>query len=410
VFDIKVPMTHIAIGDGGGQTVIPSELRTALVNEVWRVPISSKSVDENNPNWIIFEAVIPANVGGWTIREVGVIGGLNPDNIIASPEQPGNFLLAAGNFPATYKPSIVEGAAKDMVIRMIVEVGNAERVQLTVDPSVVVATHRTVQQMIEAHRVEVDPHGGRYVPLPHLVEDDPHPQYFNDERLSLVGTPEALPDTVVRRDVSGRAQIEDPADTLDIVNMRTMAALMRGYVDSIFVGMFGDWSGMDAPVGWIPAHGQLLNRADYPLLWAFAEASGNIVDEAQWAANPGKYSRGDGELTFRAPDLRGEFRRTLDAGRGKDAGRTIGTVQGDAIRNITGSVSANVQGANGLFINASGAFSGANQKNMVAGNYGGYQGYQTLNFSASGAGVPTAAENRPRNVAYPTHIFAGLPA
>lgn len=143
-----VPVTHIAVGDGNGNPVIPTEQMAALVHEVHRVALTSITVDAENPNWLIFEAVIPATVGGWTIREIGLIGGTGA----------GGKLLAVGNFPATYKPVLAEGAAKDVVIRLIVQVANADVVQLTVDPSVVVATHQTVVNAIKAHNDSLDAH------------------------------------------------------------------------------------------------------------------------------------------------------------------------------------------------------------------------------------------------------------
>lgn len=79
-------------------------------------------------------------------------------------------------------------------------------------------------------------------------------------------------------------------------------------------------------------NGALVGRAAYPRLWTFAQASGNIVgNDALWAsgANYGAFSPGDGATTFRIPDLRGVAVRGWDHGRGLDAGRGIGTYQGD---------------------------------------------------------------------------------
>lgn len=148
VAGLHVPVTHLALGDGNGNPVIPTENMTALVNEVHRVPITSVTVDIENPNWLIFETVILATIGGWTIREIGLIGGNGG----------GNKLLAAGNFPATYKPVLTEGAAKDLVIRLIVEVSNAEIVNLTIDPSVVVATNQAIANAVAAHEAKPNPH------------------------------------------------------------------------------------------------------------------------------------------------------------------------------------------------------------------------------------------------------------
>ena len=143
-----VPFTHLALGDGNGAAVIPLESMTALVHEVHRVPISSVTADVENPSWLVIEAVVPTTVGGWTVRGIGLIGGGGA----------GNKLLAIGNFPDTYKPLLAEGSGRDLVVRMIVQVGNASVVQLTVDPSVAVATNQSIANAVAAHEAKADPH------------------------------------------------------------------------------------------------------------------------------------------------------------------------------------------------------------------------------------------------------------
>lgn len=90
------------------------------------------------------------------------------------------------------------------------------------------------------------------------------------------------------------------------------------------------------------------------------------------------------------PDLRGEFIRGADLGRGVDSGRVLGSYQGDAIRNITGGGGAS-QGGVGI----NGAFS-------IGSPFGAYSGgglTQYLSVLDVSRVVPTADENRPRNVA-----------
>lgn len=140
-----VTLTHLAVGDGNGAAVLPDEDMTALVNERHRVLISSISQDAENPNWLIVEAVIPASVGGWTIREVGVIG-------------TGGHLLVVGNFPETYKPVVAEGSARDLLIRVIFETSSAAEVTLVLDPGVVVATATSVANAVWNHEQKADPH------------------------------------------------------------------------------------------------------------------------------------------------------------------------------------------------------------------------------------------------------------
>lgn len=84
------------------------------------------------------------------------------------------------------------------------------------------------------------------------------------------------------------------------------------------------------PTGYVKANGALLSRVAYPVLWAYAQASGNLsVSDAAW--NSGQFSPGDGATTFRIPDVRGYQLRAHDDGRGVDSGRVLGTAQADAI-------------------------------------------------------------------------------
>lgn len=189
--DTVVPWTHLAVGDGNISAVASPQAMTQLVHEVHRVPISSKTRHVDNPNWIVIEAVLPANKGGFTIREQGLIGD-------------GGKLLFVGNFPETYKPVVeTENASRDMTIRMVVEVTHAATVSLVVDPSVAVATNQTVVNAIAQHEAKADPHpqyltkaeaDPLYAPAGavavHLAEPDPHPQYLTPARL-LAATDQA---------------------------------------------------------------------------------------------------------------------------------------------------------------------------------------------------------------------------
>lgn len=149
-----VPLTHLAIGDGNGAHVVPTESMAALKREVHRVPINSITPDTANPSWLVIEAVIPTEIGGWTVREVGLIGGAQAS------------LMAVGNFPDTYKPLLAEGAGRDLVVRMVIQVANTSVVQLTVDPSVALATNQSIANAVAAHEAKADP----------------HPQYLNQAR------------------------------------------------------------------------------------------------------------------------------------------------------------------------------------------------------------------------------------
>ena len=123
----KINFVKFRLGDGGGSYYNPVESQEQLKNVVWEGVVNSVSVDEENKNWIVIQVIIPGDVGGFTIREAGVFD--DEDN-----------LIAIGKYPETYKPVIKEGAAKDLAVKMILEVSNSENVTLKVDPTVILAT------------------------------------------------------------------------------------------------------------------------------------------------------------------------------------------------------------------------------------------------------------------------------
>lgn len=127
-------------------------------------------------------------------------------------------------------------------------------------------------------------------------------------------------------------------------------------------------------------------------------AVGRVAYATLFAAIGTTYGAGDGATTFNLPDSRGEFWRGLDMGRGVDVGRVMGGAQGDAIRNITGEISG--AAAFGITTKSTGVASGALKKGTTyQGTLGGVAGTEgsAIALDAS-AVVPTASENRPRNV------------
>lgn len=137
------------------------------------------------------------------------------------------------------------------------------------------------------------------------------------------------------------------------------------------------------PFGWLKANGAAVSRTIYANLFA-------AIGE--------RYGRGDGRTTFNLPDLRGEFIRSWDDGRGIDSGRVFGGAQSDAIRNITGEIGLIQRTDINEYVAPSGAFKELRKVSGYIGS-GGVDDWLTItNFSASNV-VPTAAENRPRNIA-----------
>ncbi|ASE02630.1 phage tail fiber repeat protein [Salmonella enterica subsp. enterica serovar Infantis str. SARB27] len=134
----QLHLQKMAVGDGGGQYYEPTASQTNLRHEVWRGDMNTLTVAPNNPNWLIAELVLPEDVGGWYVREVGVFD--------ADGE-----LIAIGKFPESYKPLLPGGCGKQVCIRLIMEVSNTTAVTLTVDPSIVLATRDYVDNRLDEH-------------------------------------------------------------------------------------------------------------------------------------------------------------------------------------------------------------------------------------------------------------------
>lgn len=143
---------------------------------------------------------------------------------------------------------------------------------------------------------------------------------------------------------------------------------------------------------WIFPYGQQLSTTEYSELWAVASASNNITsDFDEWTnTRPGSFYQ-ESATIFRVPDLRNYFMRAWDGPSGPT--RVVGSKQGDAIRNITGTfhTNANLYGDDGLFTSR---VNGGQATAMV------WKGNCYMDFDASKV-VPTAEENRPVNIAIP---------
>lgn len=134
---VKIVLTHMAVGDGNGNPVTPGDDQTFLARERDRRPVNRVFQDPALPSMFTAEMIVPAEVGGFTIREIGIFD-----------DQGGLFAIA--NVPDTYKPLDTEGAFSDTVIRMVFAVTNAEVVTLVIDPNVATATHTWVINNVNA--------------------------------------------------------------------------------------------------------------------------------------------------------------------------------------------------------------------------------------------------------------------
>ncbi|HBB2224463.1 TPA: hypothetical protein J9562_002169 [Escherichia coli] len=134
----KITLTHIAVGDGNGKPTEPLATQTALVKEVWRGEVSRVSRDAENTSFLTAEVIIPANEGGFWIREIGLFDSKGT-------------LIAVGNVAEGYKPQLDEGSGREQVFRMVILLSNEASVNLTADSSTTMATQAGVAEMIKQH-------------------------------------------------------------------------------------------------------------------------------------------------------------------------------------------------------------------------------------------------------------------
>ncbi|WP_429873453.1 phage tail protein [Escherichia coli] len=473
---VPLKITHMAVGDGGGALPTPDAKQTALVNEKRRAALNMLYIDPQNSSQIIAEQVIPENEGGWWIREVGLF-------------DESGALIAVGNCPESYKPQLAEGSGRTQTVRMVLITSSTDNITLKIDPAVVLATRKYVDDKVLELKVFVDDKMAK-----HLAAPDPHSQYAPKESPTLTGTPKAPTpaegnnttqiattafvqaaitalingapatldtlkeiaaainndpkfSTTINNALALKAPLSSPAltgtptaptaaqsvnntqiattafvksaiaamvgsapaalDTLnelaaalgndpnfattmlnalagkqpldntltnlsgkDVAGLLTYLGLGEG--SALPVGVPVPWPSATPPTGWLKCNGAAFSAEEYPELAK---------------AYP----------TNKLPDLRGEFMRGWDDGRGIDSGRGILTAQSHGMPSISGTF-------NGLFAvkqtNGLGGVSVAKSTNAeTLSTSSGSGSVFDYTFNVSGS-TPVSPELRPRNIAF----------
>ncbi|MEY5397680.1 phage tail protein [Salmonella enterica subsp. enterica serovar Corvallis] len=473
---VPLKITHMAVGDGGGVLPTPDAKQTALVNEKRRAALNMLYIDPQNSSQIIAEQVIPENEGGWWIREVGLF-------------DESGALIAVGNCPESYKPQLAEGSGRTQTVRMVLITSSTDNITLKIDPAVVLATRKYVDDKALELKVYADDQMAK-----HLAAPDPHSQYAPKASPTFTGTPKAPTpaagdnttqvattafvqaaltalingapatldtlkeiaaainndpkfSTTINNALALKAPLSSPAltgtptaptaaqsvnntqiattafvksaiaemvgsapaaldtlnelaaalgndpnfattmlnalagkqpldNTLTKLSGKDVAGLLAylglGEGSALPVGVPVPWSSATPPTGWLKCNGAAFSAEEYPELAKVYP-------------------------TNKLPDLRGEFIRGWDDGRGVDAGRQLLSSQGDAIRNIEGFADGGI----GMSFDAiRGAFYDAGTRSArMPNNTTTIDKTDDLGFDASRV-VPTANENRPRNIAF----------
>ncbi len=506
----KLNLTQMAVGDANGVLPTPDPAQTKLINQKRIAPLNLLSVDPNNQSQIIAEQIIPENEGGFWIREIG----LYDDE---------GVLIAVANCPETYKPQLQEGSGRTQTIRMILVVTNTEAITLKIDPSVVLATRKYVDDKISEHEQSrrhpdasltvkgftqlssaINSESETLAATPKAVKaayDLANEKYTaqnatttqkgivqlssatNSTSETLAATPKAV--KAVMDETNKKAPLNSPAltgtpttptapqgaNSTQIASTAFVMAAIAALVDSspdalntlnelaaalgndpnFATTMTNALAGKQPKDATLTALAELATSADKLPYFTGADRAALTALTSVGRAILGKTSTqgvldylglGEGSAlpvgvpvpwpsatpptgwlkcngaafsaeeypelakaypTNKLPDLRGEFIRGWDDGRGVDAGRDLLSSQGDAIRNITGGFNIRPGSSSTLITFAAGALKVASrvQSAYVTNTSTTDKIAEGIDFDASAApGVVTASENRPRNIAF----------
>ncbi|MBW1538869.1 phage tail protein [Escherichia coli] len=395
----KLNLTQMAVGDANGVLPTPDPAQTKLINQKRIAPLNLLSVDPNNQSQIIAEQIIPENEGGFWIREIG----LYDDE---------GVLIAVANCPETYKPQLQEGSGRTQTIRMILVVTNTEAITLKIDPSVVLATRKYVDDEVLELRLYVDDQMRN-----HIAAQDPHTQYAQKHNPTFTGEPKApTPDagnnttriaTTAFVQAAITALINGAPATLD--TLKEIAAAINNDpkfsttinnalagkqpLDNTLTHLSGkDVAGLLAYLGL----GEGAPAIGVPFFWPSAAMPNTVIDS--WSSmvflkfNGAKFSASDYPVLAKVfpslvlPEARGDFIRIWDDGRGADGGRELLSWQ--EATNFS-QFAGNIGGGAGHAINF---------HDGIAGNQ---PGFSRFNFTSNsvGDGVNFVAV-RPRNIAF----------
>lgn len=369
-----IELTHFAVGDGGGNSIEPIESMTQLVRERYRATINRIYQDPENENKYTAEMIIPVTVEGFVVREIALF------------DRNGNMVLV-GNTPEVHKPTLAEGVTQDSVYRILFVISNPEVLELNFDPNVIIATHQwilntltpanmfpggTIGQVLKK-KTNADgdtewADAGSAEVFVNTIEEEQSlvadqlivdlsettttgaAVYINGDRITNKSGADGWLATTATRITLGKAY---PGAKILIVQNEPLGAapyplaqknnlsdvLNKPLARQNLGVMSADEAKYnDCPPGTVI----MLAATNIPTGYRLLKCNGATISRTAYAdlfsVIGTTFGVGDGVNTFRLPDLRGEFLRAWDDGRGIDTDRIFGSWQTDEIKSHTHNV------------------------------------------------------------------------
>ena len=316
---LKLNITQMGVGDANGTLPTPSPTQTTLINQRRIAAINSLSVDDNDAGQIIVEQVIPENEGGFWIREIGLYDDTG-------------VLIAVANCPETYKPLLTEGSGRTQTIRMILVVSSSASITLKVDPSVVLATRKYVDDGV----IEVKSYVDKQVKA-HEAKANPHSQYLLIKNALKEIADAGLADEVLEN--LGLGELPDSFGSAASKNVGTTAGTVAAGDDSRIVNAVQP-SNPGLCTAWVNFNGN--NPATI-------RSSFNVSSVTRLST--GKY-----QVIFGTPMENPDYAVSLTIGDGATSGTAAPIVAingssttGDPVKKDTGGINITTRGSGGVY-------------------------------------------------------------
>ena len=244
-------LTELGVGDANGTDPVPDRTQTQLINERRRRQLNQLSIDPANPNILIAEQIIPADEGGWWIREIGLY------------DADGD-LVAVANCAPSYKPVLAQGSGRTQVVRMNFIVSSAANVLLKIDPSVVLATRKYMDDsIINVLPKTRQPGSYRQITITDrgIVESGSNPTTLDEYEI----------------EPATQEQVDTGTDDSTVVTPKKLRFGFQVHIGSLGYIVFPTWLG-----GWIvqwhaglTLQGSVINQTYFPI--PFPNSLGSVV-------------------------------------------------------------------------------------------------------------------------------------